>query len=154
MTEKEILTHEDTGATYSLVRPPQRAVQAAREAIPVPQPPQIPHPNTEIGGTVPNWDDPNYAREMLEHEGKMNMAGYDAMLVLGIKIETMPEDDEWLEELQEIGVATEVDSGNQRSVENAFKKYVLGDSEVTSRLTKLMGVTQEQLDQAAENFSG
>jgi len=113
------------------------------------------HPET--GQMLENPDHPEYQTEMREVQQARLDAATDALLMFGVQLlDGLPDDDEWLEEVHYIlsrsGTEINLDTDNKKEKELLYKKYVVADASLITRVSQISGVTQESVDTAKDTF--
>jgi hypothetical protein len=117
----------------------------------------------EKGREEENPDDPGYRDALVEYRIATGMAAMKALLVLGTQVESLPdglsgpEDDGWLEELQDAGLDIEASSPRARYLA-WLQFYALKTNEDLAAAMdgprKASGITEEDVALAVQSFRG
>lgn len=135
-------------------------LQAILDKFPYPDPPKVRIPEKDRYEINPN--DPHYKEQVAKIDEQRSMAIIDAVIVFGTEVSNMPdkitpiESDDWIEELEIIGV--NVLKENKKSRYLAWIKYVaMVDTEsdlakVMTVFSRMVGASEETVAQAIDNF--
>lgn len=150
---EEIVTLS-TGYRVQFLPVSQNAIAAAQMKIKDPKPPLQDSPSGS-GAKVPNKSHPDYLQALDDTELKRANAIQDVLFIFGLElVDPLPESDLWLEKLVLVGLVDEQESKEvtQLQKELWYKKYMVADVQVFSRLAKNIGVTEEGIAQAGAAF--
>lgn len=145
-----------TGITVLLKPVPTALIQEAAQSIKDPSVPQ-----QKVEGKdylVDNPNDPEYQRLLQEAFAERVQAGFDVMALMGVElIDGLPQDDNWLQRLKFLEKRNRLDlSGydldDQFEKEFVFKRYYALAAEDWNLLTRLSGVTEEDIAKAKDSF--
>ena len=147
-----------TGVRVKLNPVPASLVDAVTSRIPEPE---IPIWVNEDGHESANPLDPQYEKDVAEANRKRGLAAIDALTLFGVDLlDGLPPDSEWLTKLEYmekmglIDVLGEYDLTDPVMKELVYKKYVGVTSDVIEEITKLSGLTPEEVTEAEESFPG
>lgn len=127
-------------------------------AFPRPKPPVYMNPT--LGREVENPDDPDYLDRVRSNQTESTNAMMNALILLGTElVETpkkfpKPSDDSWLEEYQELGMATKPGNKSWRYLTWVTFKAVLNEKDLTEIqkvVGRLSGVPESAV-KSAEDF--
>jgi hypothetical protein len=147
------------GIVLKLKAVPPLAMREA--AISVPQP-KVPVVFVEsLGRAEENPNDPDYARALTRWENDQVFRVADVLMLLGTSVESVPEgyqrpeDEEWFEELEVLGLA--VDGSNRHKRRLAWLRMYAFTSErdiaaTMAAITALSGTTEVEVGRAAAAF--
>ena len=147
-----------TGIMARLIPVPTASIQEAAMAIKDP-----PVPMQKVEGKdypVENPNDPTYLEEKNEAFAKRIQAGFDVMAMLGVElIDGLPEDGVWLKKLKFLEKRghlnlKDYDLEDDFEKEFVFKRYYALAGDDWDLLSKLSGVTEEDLAAARDKFRG
>lgn len=129
-------------------------------SFPRPKPPTWTHPN--MGREMENPDDPDYQERLKAWEMEQSNATLNAMILLGTELEKTPkgfprpEDDEWLEDYELLGVPMRPDKSKWRYLTWIMFKAVQDENDlirIQEVVGRLSGVRDSTV-RAAEAFPG
>jgi hypothetical protein len=102
----------------------------------------------------PNELDPGYLAAVKQADEDRGMAVMDAMMLFGVElVDGVPEDKRWRRRLELAGI--EVDWSDEIETEFAYLKYVVfAGSNNLNQLLGTIGLSQDDIDQAAAMFPG
>lgn len=107
----------------------------------------------EKGRDLPNPSDPEYLKALEDAEDTRNRAASDAMIMFGVElVDGLPEDSTWIKRLNFLGI--EVNSGDDLSVEFAYKKYQAIGAPDLPLVYSASAVTDEEVQRAINGFRG
>lgn len=145
-----------TGITVLLKPVPTALIQEAAQAIKDPKVPQ-----QKIEGKdypVDNPNDPEYQRLLQEAFVERVQAGFDVMALMGVDlIDGLPEDDTWLKKLRYLEKRGRIDLSSydlddEFEREFVYKRHYALAGDDWNLITKLSGVTEEDIAKAKDNF--
>ncbi len=105
-----------------------------------------------------NPNDPDYIVEVDKVNADRNEAIMDTLIILGCKlVDPLPPDDEWLPDLQFLAKRTGLDLNifdwdDPQEKGFVYKKYVALGARDLTELSKMAGITQEEVDIAVKSF--
>lgn len=123
--------------------------------------PDIPEVFIEAKGrSEPNPNDPGYLRALGDYERDRGIATMDAMVMFGLElIDGLPEDEGWLKKLTYMdrrGILDvdleDFDLEDELDREFLYKKYILGNAALVSKITRISGLTEEDIVTAEDSF--
>lgn len=106
----------------------------------------------------PNYADPNYIRATEDANRRRGIAGMDAMVMFGVELpDGMPEDRNWLRKLQIMDSRGMVnldpyDLEDPIDLEFLYKRYILADTDLLDKITKVSGMSPEAIEAAEDSF--
>lgn len=122
------------------------------------QDPEIPmwH-NPDRERDEPNPSDPNYLKALVDANNKRTSAAMDTLIMFGIEISGMPSDDKWLNKLKFLEKRGVIDLSlfnldDPTELEFLFKKLIVANANVLSKLSEVSGITQEEVKVAETSF--
>lgn len=123
--------------------------------------PPIPmYTNPETGKEEANPMHSSYLEGLKEVNILRSRAAMDAMLMFGVDLLTpVPADNAWIEKLKWLFKhnGSELDLGDLADPINRellYKKYMVGNTDIITQITKMSGVSEEQVAVARETFQG
>jgi hypothetical protein len=126
-------------------------IQELQEKVPEPEVPTFTHPET--GKISENLGHPEYKAKVAAADAERISVALDAMIMFGVELlDGLPEDDNWVKKLNLLDI--EVDANDDIEKEFAYKKYILIDSDTLMEISRISGVTEDQIQTAMENFPG
>lgn len=129
-------------------------IREVQSRIPEPIVPTFQNPNDKTK-TLPNPSSPTYIRELAQVTEQRTQAAMDALLMFGLElVDPLPQEDTWLRKLIVLKTidASEVENADQFAKELWYKKYIVADVTVIQAISKLAGVTQEDIAKATDSF--
>lgn len=147
------------GIVFRVKPVPPLAIRQATMRVAKPQVPKV--LIKEKDREEENPSDPTYLEEMEAYEEATSLAALDAVLLLGTKVESLPEgifpdkEDEWVEDLRFLGI--EFDTENPRARYLAWLRfYAIGSDEDLVRLLAgpmaMAGVKEGDVAEAVASF--
>lgn len=153
---------------------PAGKLQAAIDALPVPQPPELPKdPKAQPGDDdyniyYANEADPGYRREVTEYNRLVSSILQNIQLYDGTEVLQVPEDkhaldnDAWILEVEDteltLGTKLEVHRTGKLRYVDYLRFYALADADyrqITDHINKIGGQLKESdVDQAQDSFRG
>ena len=106
----------------------------------------------------PNPNDPVYKKAMEETVRQRGLAAIDTMCLLGIElVDGMPEDERWLSKLRYMekrGLLSlsAYDLNDPLDKEFLFKRFMVASNEIIQALTRVSGITSEEVAKAEQSF--
>lgn len=155
-TSNKFTTSDGVEVTLSPVA--SYVVREAQLKITKPQVPLVPHPNdpNDLTKQIENPNDPKYLEAMDHYNAELERVAVDAMVLFGIEIDKMPEDEKWLKKLQFLDLILPQDIERAKSdeyyLEFLYKKYVIAIADVIMKLSKMSGLSQEDVQTAIDSF--
>lgn len=179
LIEKALETEPNTfrtamGFVLKLRPIPAGKLQAAIDALPIPQPPELPKsPGAEPGDEdynifYANEADPGFQRETREYNRVVSSILQNIQLYDGTEILTIPSDkhpldsDAWIEEVEDteltLGTKLEVHKTGKLRYVDYLRFYALADADyrqITDHINKIGGkVSEIDVDRAQDSFRG
>jgi len=144
------------GVTIELRPVAAYAIQEAVSKIKKPHVPLVPHPNdpNDITKFIENPMDETYRQEVEEYEREVEKASLDAMVMFGIDIDKLPENDKWLKKLIHSDYISADENLDEFSMEFLYKKYYVAIGGVIGKISSMSGIVQEDIDLATDSFRG
>lgn len=151
-----------TGVVLKITGAPLHAMDAVRRSLEA-QRPQVPKTYIEAKAReVRNPDDPDYQAALLRFEDAVAQKVYDAAVMLGTEIESVPdgmerpEADGWVAMVADIGIGEEIPE-RPRPRYLAWVKWVAAptvedNATLINAVERKMGVTEEGVAEAAALF--
>lgn len=130
-------------------------IREVQSRIEEPVIPTFPNPDDKTK-TLPNPASPTYIRELAQVAEQRTQASMDALLMFGLElVSPMPVDNVWLQKLIALKTidVSDIDA-NEFIKELWYKKYIVADVNVIQAISRLAGVTQEDIAEATESFQG
>lgn len=149
----------DNGVVLKLMPVPPFVTQQAVMNLKEPKPPLVDVGKGE-GREEENPNDPDYLEEMNAYNVQVIETTTNAMLITGTEIAAIPdgmqspEDDDWLDRIQFLGIEVERENKWARYVA-WLRYYVLSAPSITriiAELRKSIGLTEEEVDAAVKTF--
>lgn len=153
------LIHCSTGVVLTPRKVSPFVFQAVAEQF---KDPEIPLVYLEDKGREErNPQNPEYLRKVDEVNAKRSMASIDAIIGLGTKIHTIPEDfpvpeeEDWLDDLESVGIT--IDRDNKRMRYRTWVRYIAAPSvedlqAIVAVAVPKSGVTEEAVKTASATF--
>lgn len=116
--------------------------------------------NKDKGRKEPNPSDPTYIKELAEADRARSMAVYEAMCMFGVDLlDGLPEDDGWLKKLRYMSKRGSIDIDDydledEFDLEFLYKRFIAVGNNHVMEITKLSGVTEEDIAEAEKSFQG
>lgn len=146
------------GTAIRLVPVSTSLLEEVRKRVPDPEVPTVYIADKDRHEENPN--DPGYLRAMRDAEDKRNAAIMDAIILFGIElVDGLPENDSWLkklrymEKLGELDLA-QFDLDDELDLEFLYKRYIAASATLMMEVSKLSGITQEEVLEAEKPFQG
>lgn len=155
--QRNILTLPD-GHRARLAPVSAALIEEVTSRIKDPEPPTV--YIEEVGREEPNPDDPKYRRELEEVGRKRGIAAMDAMVMFGVELlDGLPESDGWLKKLQKMEKMGHIDlsgydTDDELDKEFLYKRFIVVDGSVITRISELSGMTGEEIERAESSFPG
>lgn len=114
--------------------------------------------NEDKGRDEPNPDDPTYIKEVAESNRERGLAALDAMAMFGLElIDGLPEDETWIKKLKYMERRSLVDLSSydlndEMDKEFLFKRFIAADTATLNKVSKLSGITPEEVSDAERSF--
>jgi len=147
-----------TGVRVRLRPIPPGTMQEARASVPLPKVPVWINPDKDR--EEPNPNDPEYLDALTECNRQRIQAIEEVALMFGLElIDGVPDDGDWERNLQWLARRKRLDLGGYDMTdavdrEFLYKKHCAVGPNDWRTIQKLMGVTREEVDEAADNFRG
>jgi hypothetical protein len=143
------------GVNVRLVAVPVGLIQDAQSRLKIPKVPTF--FNDSKGREEENPVDPDYLMKVDKYNEDRGIAALDTMLMFGIEIDGLPENDSWLKKIKWLHKRgtldlSAVDFDDEIDLEFLFKKYVVGTRDVITDISKIAGVGREAIAQAKAGF--
>ena len=146
-----------------LVPVPPQMIDEVSNRIKDPDVPLVPNPDRPTdkypdGKPEPNPFDPAYTKAMEEAVRQRGLAAIDTMCLLGIElVDGMPEDERWLSKLRYMekrGLLSlsAYDLNDPLDKEFLFKRFMVASNEIIQALTRVSGITSEEVAKAEQSF--
>lgn len=154
------LIHLSSGVILRAKAAPPLALVKVIGGFPRPKPPV--YFNEKMGRDMENPDHPDYIERLKAHQTESSNAVLNALILLGTELVEVPkrfpkpEDNDWLEEYQELGLPSKPENKKWRYLNWVFFKAVLNNEDLVAirdEVGRLSGVSEESV-QSAEAFSG
>jgi len=149
------------GIVLALKPVPAMVIRAAVNRIPEPKVPKVYIQDKDREEENP--DDPDYQRALAQHTEDTSMAAFEAVLLLGTSVVSVPanmerpEGNEWLSKLVTLGIGPDGDNPDERYLA-WLQYYALTTARDIAALTAagrdLAGVREEAVAQAVTSFPG
>jgi hypothetical protein len=109
------------------------------------------------GREIENPNDPQYLRALEKAEYQRSLAAIDAMLLFGLELESIPEDDKWLKKLKYLekkGLIdlSEYDMDDELDREFVFTKYIAVGTQDLMKIGREAGLNSADVEKAARTF--
>jgi hypothetical protein len=124
------------------------------EAISRVQEPKVPIVwNDKKDREEPNYQDPTYVAAMQRYEAQKVIASTNAAIRMGVRlIDGLPEDDSWIDDLQELGF-DEVERGlPARVLEFYYMKFIVVTNRDIKTISRVMGFDEAEITSKEETF--
>lgn len=114
--------------------------------------------NEDKNRDEPNPGDPDYLRKLTELDKKRALAGIEVLLVFGVEmLDPIPDDDTWLNKLtalQRKGLLNldEYDLDNPEDKAFLFKKYIAVGVDDLTLISKISGLSKDDVVAATDSF--
>lgn len=146
------------GVRIKLIPVPASLIDAVTSKI---KEPEIPRVTLDDGRETLNPLDEQYVLDLAEVNRQRGLAGIDALALFGVElVDGLPPDEEWLSKLQYaeqmglIDVLGNYDLDDPIMKELVYKKYVGVTTDILAEVTKISGISPEEVDLAEESFPG
>ena len=139
-----------------LVPVPPQMIDEVSNRIKDPEVPMWKNPDKDRD--EPNPNDPVYKKAMEETVRQRGLAAIDTMCLLGIElVDGMPEDERWLSKLRYMekrGLLSlsAYDLNDPLDKEFLFKRFMVASNEIIQALTRVSGITSEEVAKAEQSF--
>lgn len=116
--------------------------------------------NEEKDREEPNPSDPKYIKELSEAARQRGLAAVDAMCMFGVElIDPVPDKDTWLKKLQYMEKhgrmdLSSYDLNDPMDIEYLWKRFIAVDATVIQAITRLSGISAEDIAEAERSFRG
>jgi hypothetical protein len=109
--------------------------------------------NEQKGREEPNPSDPEYLQKLEDTERERGVKAMDALVMFGVElVDGVPEDDVWLSKLQFLGVVEADRELSPMEREFLYKKHVALSAVDISEVTKMSGISAEEVEIAEATF--
>ena len=153
---REVIVDLTGGVRARLVPVPASLIDEVTSRIVEPEIPMWHNPDKERD--EPNPSDPKYLKEVADITRKRGLAAIDAFALFGVElIDGMPEDDGWLKKLRYMEKRGLIDLSpfdldDPLDKEFVYKRYVAVDATVLSKVSRLSGISQDEVTAAERSF--
>lgn len=146
------------GTVLAIKRVAPLTIRAAATAVPEPEVPVV---TLENGRQQKNPSDPVYLAEIKKHELNVVDSVVNVLVLMGTALVSVPEgvskpdDDDWIENLEILGIGPRVDSPRHRYL--AWCRHVAFEDEndlavVVTAVGNLSGISEKEVALAAQSF--
>jgi hypothetical protein len=161
---KMIASHKEAVITLSgnvrakLIGVPATLIDEVSSRIQDPEVPMWHNPDKDRD--EPNPSDPGYIKGLSDAARQRGLAAIDAMCMFGVElIDPVPDKGVWLKKLQYLEKRGNLDLSSYNledpmDIEYLWKRFIAVDATVIQAITKLSGISQEEIAEAERSFRG
>lgn len=116
--------------------------------------------NEDKNRDEPNPSDPEYLKAVGEANRQRGLAVLDATAMFGLElIDGLPKDESWITKLKYMNKRglidlSEFDLDDEMDREFLFKRFIAADMTIMNKITRMSGISEEEVSNAERSFRG